>query len=281
MLTANDKYNNIIYADVPYRHKDCICPWCGEAVTHKKGKIYAPHFSHKSKSECPYGKDNKSPWHIRMQKLFPNEALEVRFKDSVTGELKHIADVFVKESNTVIEFQHSPISEEEFTSRTRFHISEGRRVVWVFNESEGKYEFGRLRGAKYEISDWMHKDYDLDWPRSPRQMLNALNIEKRMDLFSNLSICIYFGDGENTVHRIISHDYDYYSVTISVHSIILSAEMDIDDFFKPEDHWLQDSPWKEKIDAHNERINRMKAERATEEAENSILHNTSRGRFRL
>jgi hypothetical protein len=57
--------------------------------------------------------------------------------------------------------------------------------------------------------------------------------------------------------------------------------MDIDDFFKPEDHWLQDSPWKEKIDAHNERINRMKAERATEEAENSILHNTSRGRFRL
>ena len=46
-----------------------------------------------------------------MQEYFPREACEMRFVDDETGEI-HIADVFLEASNTVLEFQHSPISED-------------------------------------------------------------------------------------------------------------------------------------------------------------------------
>ena len=61
-----------------------------------------------------------------MQEYFPREACEVRFVDDETGEI-HIADAFLEGSNTVLEFQHSPISEQEFLSRTIFHLKNGRR----------------------------------------------------------------------------------------------------------------------------------------------------------
>ena len=125
MRVALDSSGNRIYASNPVRYMDCFCPVCGEALKHKIGKRVSNYFSHMPDSECAYGKDkdSKCEWHIRMQDYFPKEMQEVRFVDEKTNEV-HIADVYIEESKTVLEFQHSPIDPEEFDRRTSFHLSE-------------------------------------------------------------------------------------------------------------------------------------------------------------
>lgn len=248
MLIAHDKDNNRIYANSGEQYKECYCPDCGNPVIFRNGSHNIPHFAHKADSECSYGKDkdSKSPWHIRMQEIFPVDSLEVRFHDEKTGEL-HIADVFLKESNTVIEFQHSPIEDEELVKRTRFHVSEGRRVVWIFDESKAESEYGRLKKSEIPLNGWPYDEFEFDWPRSPRKVLNALHTGNQLDNYGNLSICVYFGDEENTVHRIIRQELGFKEVVLSVHPIILQAAMDIDDFFRTDRYWLEQSPWKESV----------------------------------
>ena len=110
MYVAIDKIGNRIYADDEQRYMECFCPACGELLTHRKGSKKRAHFAHKQNTNCFMGlnKDYMSEWHIRMQSYFPKESREYRFQDMETGEI-HIADVFDSETNTVIEFQHSPI----------------------------------------------------------------------------------------------------------------------------------------------------------------------------
>lgn len=112
MFVALDSQGNRMYANSGVRYAECYCPECNELVQHKIGKIRRPYFAHHPNSDCTFGndKDYKSEWHIRMQEYFPDESREVRFVDEKTGEV-HIADVFLQESNTVLEFQHSPIKE--------------------------------------------------------------------------------------------------------------------------------------------------------------------------
>lgn len=242
MLIANDKENNRLYANSGVRYKECYCPVCGEALTHRIGQFKAPHFAHKKDSNCAYGKDkdSKSPWHIHMQELFPPETLEVRFSDPATGELKHIADVFLKESNTVIEFQKSPISAQDFVSRTLFHIQAGRRIVWVFDESKEGEEFGRLRRCEdaYLATHYRYpNNLDFDWPRSPRKVLNCFQGEI-LDAANKYSVCLYYGE-EDTVHRIVAQALGYKEILFSLHPIILKGDMNTDEFFYSERHWQQ------------------------------------------
>ena len=247
MLIANDEYGNRVHASIAIYYENFYCPICNEKLTLKKGTFIRPYFSHKAKSNCVYGKnkDCKSEWHIRMQELFAPDSMEIRFKDKKTGE-EHIADVFMKETQTVIEFQKSAISLEEFVRRTMFHISEGRRIVWIFDESKDNEMYGRFR--KNELwGDWIHRDYSFDWPRSPRKVLRSITSSVPLDQNTQYSICAYMGEEPNTVHRIIDGGYDYSSVVFSVNAIVLDGKMDMDVFFRPESYWLKQSPWVEII----------------------------------
>ena len=135
MFVAYDKDENRVYADDGVKHTGCVCPACGAEVIHNA--VYTqhrvPHFAHKPKTKCSYefDKDYMSEWHRRLQGYFAKEEIEVRFCNE-TGRVVHIADVYSQKYNTVIEFQHSPISLNEFKRRTDFHLQNGRKVVWVF-----------------------------------------------------------------------------------------------------------------------------------------------------
>lgn len=266
MLVAYDQEGKRVYANSGTRHKEIFCPACREPVTHKMGPIMPHHFAHRKESSCPYGKDNKSPWHIHMQELFPPESLERRFYDRETGKIKHIADVFLEESNTVIEFQHSPISAEEFKARTLFHMEEGRRIVWVFDESKEGYKYGKLVKSEFGLSgSWIHQDYCFDWPRSPRKMIEFTCNRNRLDIINQFSICLCLEENEDITHRIIYQTRGYKSVELSVHDILLSGDMNTDDFFRNENYWLNQNPWKEKIEKartmERERRKREEAQR--------------------
>ena len=69
-----------------------------------------------------------SKWHALWQKQFPKKNREVVLE--LEGE-KHRADVMA--CGYVIEFQHSPISAEEFGERNNFYLKYGKKVVWIFD----------------------------------------------------------------------------------------------------------------------------------------------------
>lgn len=263
MLVAHDKHGNRIYSFSKERYEECFCPVCGKPLIHKIGRIKASHFAHKADANCPYNvdKDSKSEWHIHMQELFPPESLEIRFKDDNTGEV-HIADVYLSNCKTVIEFQHSPISVEEFRSRTFFHICNGRRIVWVFDErgSDPDSKYGRLKQEGDTSYQPCHTNLHFKWLRSPRKMLSSIISRDNVLQANNYSVCIYYGE-EDIVHRIIQEEWDYSEVVLSVHPIKLFGNMDVDEFFEPETHWLSFSPWKEMIEERNRRLAEMKRDR--------------------
>ncbi len=195
-----------------------------------------------------------------MQEYFPLDTREYRFVDSDTKEV-HIADLFLPDSNTVLEFQHSLISEEEFLSRTNFHIKEGRRIVWLFDESEKTPQpdhFGKFKHSNMETSfsavlrpnpyccRFPQNPYAARyflWLKNPRKCLARLN---DLEVFADrLVICVYTGLQGDRFHRLEhkKHEDDKTNVTFSLHDIIMTEGMDIEEFFAPEEHWQQQPPW--------------------------------------
>ena len=246
MFFAVDSNGNRIYAGDTVRHTGCYCPVCGESVTHRIGKIRKPHFSHKQDTECFYGrdKDRLTEWHIRMQDYFPLETREIRFKDTETGEI-HISDVFLSDSNTVLEFQHSPITEEEFYSRTIFHLKNGRRIAWIFDESlqnQKRGYFGRFKPDDCAWEQFPYNDKCYKWLRKPRAFLEKIaDFEKTFNVFS---VCVYTGTEGDLFHRIIRELFGFEYVTFSLHNIEMKENIDIEEFFTPESYWQEQDPWK-------------------------------------
>lgn len=195
MYVALDKNGNRIYADDEQRYIECFCPACGEPLIHRKGTRKRVHFAHKQKTNCfmRLNKDYMSEWHIRMQSFFPKESREYRFKDNVTGEV-HIADVFDWKTNTVIEFQHSPMHEEEYLSRTYFHLNNGRRIVWIFDESRESEKLLLAQDPwkeKIEAKAREIEEYKAKTKENESKMRNEIRIRERKDkgLDTDLTKC--------------------------------------------------------------------------------------------
>lgn len=256
---AYDKNDNRIYADTVEK-EDCFCPLCREKVIPRVGTHNKPHFAHQKNSDCAYGKDKdaKSPWHIHMQELFPRDTLEVRFNDQ-EGKLRHIADVYLEESKTVIEFQHSPISVEDFKSRTSFHVSEGRRIIWIFYVGKKDSPLGYLKYL------FLHKDlrhHVYYWSQAQGTVLSSVFGPSGSDQYSNVSICLHLGSEGDVVHRIILHSEQYKRIMLSIHPFYLEG-LDSDELFYEEFRWTNPSEWS-KIMQERQRI-----EKANSNANNS------------
>lgn len=101
---------------------EALCPLCGGVVTSKCGPIKLWHWAHTTSRDCdPWGSE-ESVWHREWKALFPEDKQEV-----VLGN--HRADVAT--ASTVIEFQHSHISEQDVLERTLFYRKHRRLVRWV------------------------------------------------------------------------------------------------------------------------------------------------------
>lgn len=238
MFVALDATGNRVYADTADKGTACFCPVCNEALKLRRGSKKKPHFAHLPDSDCYYGKDQdyKTEWHQRMQGYFPREACEVRFKDEETGEI-HIADVYLQESNTVLEFQHSPIAEEEFMSRTKFHLKNGRRIVWLFDESSQSENstFGRFR---YD-EDICWKDIPFyQWMYKPRQFLDHdLDLKQ---LHSVYSVCVYTGTEGDVFHRIVGQHDHFKWVGFSENTIQMGPDINVEAFFTYDPYWVNE-----------------------------------------
>jgi competence CoiA-like predicted nuclease len=134
MFTALTKDNKRISIEEAISGETYYCPVCGNPVAVKAANSnnVRTHFAHKRNSLCfDDWKHDMSDWHFEWQSKFPIESREVVVeKDGVV----HRADILI--NDTVIEFQHSPISGEEFESRNRFYKNCGYRVVWLFDATD-------------------------------------------------------------------------------------------------------------------------------------------------
>lgn len=163
MKIALDANGNRVDAKVADKGQTYSCPVCGEKVVPKAtiSKVICPHFAHKAKSLCDEWKSDMSEWHYSWQEKFPLGCREVVLeKDGV----KHRADVLIKD--TVIEFQHSPISVEEFNARNQFYLGCGKHVIWIFDmtnkiklTNESGFYFGHSNILKLSRIRHCFRDY--------------------------------------------------------------------------------------------------------------------------
>ena len=184
MFVAVDENKNRIYASKDTdRNTTYFCPICNSAVRLRIGSQNAPHFAHINGNDCDDFSHDLSEWHRAWQELFPHGNREKIITNAETGET-HRADVGVY--GTVIEFQHSPISETEFWRRNDFYTSAGYKVVWIFDVIDVFTE-ERL----YADNDW-NTGWDngaiFHW-KHPWRFLNDFlpQEEKNIDIFFQIT----------------------------------------------------------------------------------------------
>lgn len=127
---AYNKDLELVNVDKAKQGEIYSCIFCGTRMIPKlRGVHKIKHFAHKEKCTETWNYD-MSDWHKFWQGFFPGKTEVVMEREGN----KHIADVVL--NNTVIEFQHSHISIDEFRDRNDFYTSLGYKVVWLFDLTE-------------------------------------------------------------------------------------------------------------------------------------------------
>ncbi len=100
------------------------CPSCGADLVPKCGQQRIWHWAHRGVRTCDTWWEPETEWHREWKNQFPIDWQEI-VQFAPDGE-KHVADLKTP-NGTVIEFQHSFLTEEERASRESFYGN----MVWV------------------------------------------------------------------------------------------------------------------------------------------------------
>ncbi len=270
MFVALDSNGKRVYADEVEKDAKCFCPVCGEPVTLHRGTKWA-YFEHHADTSCQYGGNDNSnnKWHLKMQSYFPKETRDVCFEDKLYKTV-NVADVYLADSNTVLQFQHSYISSKEFQRITKFHLFYGRRIVWLMDESYESKEFkekhardffrvhGKLQEMpkRYKATAFPYGDRTFRWVHRRRDLyLDSFDLHS---MAARYSLCFYLGDEGDVFHRVVDQKEEHYgkfdNVTLSAHDIALRENMDAGEFFADEPYWLEKEPWKNRVEKHQDEM---------------------------
>lgn len=170
-LNANGERISIENASTDTQY---YCPICKEPLIIRASESLAvkTHFAHKRGTICyDDWSHDMSEWHLSWQRQFPEQYREVVIDKN---GIKHRADVCI--NNTVIEFQHSPITGEEIAKRNAFYLSCGYQVVWVFDATD------KIKNCIEDTIDPMKcREDDLCWKRAKQQF--AINIPPQVTIY--------------------------------------------------------------------------------------------------
>lgn len=97
------------------------CPACNQTVIAKCGPIYVNHWAHEA-DDCDGWAEPETAWHRSWKQRFPAERQEVILPP-------HRADV-ISAKGWVLEFQNSPLDQEQIRERERFY---GAQLLWIVN----------------------------------------------------------------------------------------------------------------------------------------------------
>lgn len=176
-----------------------VCANCGEEMIAKCGRTKAWHWAHKSREMCDPWWENETEWHRAWKAEFPDDWQEVVNLDQNTGE-RHFADI-KSAHGLVVEFQHSPIKDEERISREEFYGD----MIWIVNGLRGELDASYFQmGLHRSPLQRNPLAYQLDWFGRSRILHNWGTSDKR--------VFLDFGDtfttGPSVVWRLIFFDPD-------------------------------------------------------------------------
>lgn len=158
------------------------CRDCGGLLSTVMPVENVPHWRHKA-GDCDPWSEPEGPWHLGWKELFDLSCREIGLVDGATGE-RHRADVLYgggTSKATVLELQHSPISEEERSSREAFYRQEHRMFWLVHIHSDHSFlgfnfgssmDFGKrpieLDGKTFAVMRWMGRSLQFieKWKRA-------------------------------------------------------------------------------------------------------------------
>lgn len=158
------------------------CRDCGGELSSVMPVENVKHWRHKA-GDCDPWSEPEGPWHLGWKEEFDLICREVSLTDPATGE-RHRADVLCGAGTphaTVLELQHSSISEDERAAREAFYC-QAHRMFWlvhVHNETSfAGYNFGFsldfksrshvVDGHTFAIMRWMgrSKQFIEKWKRA-------------------------------------------------------------------------------------------------------------------
>ena len=188
MFFAFDENQQKVNVNNATKGRQYFCPICGECLSIRAIDSLAmkTHFAHKRGTMCDDWDHDMSEWHCSWQEKFPEECREVVVENN---GVKHRADILI--NNTVIEFQHSPITAEEIKRRNDFYLSCGYNIVWVFDATNQIQN--RAGGA---IDPMQCSDNDLCWKRAKRQFIQEI-ISSKVTVYLQYKTCISYSNFPN------------------------------------------------------------------------------------
>lgn len=158
-----------------------ICQDCGGALTSVIPVENIKHWRHKA-GDCDNWSEPEGKWHLSWKEHFDFDSREICLMDEKSGE-KHRADILCglgTSKSTVLELQHSNISEEERIARELFY-SQNNQMFWLIHiHSETSFnEFSfesaislssevNYTGRKFMKTTWTGRSYQFieKWKRS-------------------------------------------------------------------------------------------------------------------
>ena len=149
------------------------CPYCGAPMIQRCGQINIPHFAHMKGHLCTdsWKYEEMSEWHLSWQQQYPLNNREV----AVINDLgRHRADILI--NDTVIEFQHSPMSAAEFQDRNMFYTSCGYHVIWLFDARDAYQTNLLIDEYEANVYRWKH----------PPKTLTGLDLQGKVYVFFHL-----------------------------------------------------------------------------------------------
>tara|TARA_R110002020_G_scaffold298211_1_gene514013 strand:+ start:6852 stop:7517 length:666 start_codon:yes stop_codon:yes gene_type:complete len=102
-----------------------MTPKCGEQRVH--------HWAHRT-ANCDKWWERETVWHREWKNQFPAECQEVRISSS-DGDF-HVADVLTP-NGIVLEFQHSPLPDEDRNARESFYLN----MAWIVDGRRRESDF--------------------------------------------------------------------------------------------------------------------------------------------
>jgi len=113
------------------------CKDCGGILTSVMPTQNIKHWRHKA-GDCDRWSEAEGPWHLGWKEQFDIECREIGLYDATNGE-RHRADVLCSAGTpnaTVLELQHSRISEQERMEREAFYLQK-HRMFWLVHLHDG------------------------------------------------------------------------------------------------------------------------------------------------
>lgn len=226
MFYAIDGFFRKIHAKDAIPGNRYQCPLCGEEMYVRGGNKTVIHFSHKKNTCIDDWIYDTSGWSIEIQNMFESDCREIVVEHN--GE-KHYADIL--KNDIVLLFANQKIRAHVFDRRTKFFMSAGYKVAWVFNVTEQAKEKLICEG---HFVDPDKRLYAYKWNHAPRFFKNAPIISE-----NNKNFAIWFWTDQYTSHleRVVWSDKDqngYNFKQFHVHTSYIDFlnPINVNDFFK-------------------------------------------------